>query len=458
MSNIDKLFKNAFDGARQEPPGYMWGKIAEGMGAAAGRKRKMLIWYAAASIAIMAAFTSGYYLASKQSENVMAKNTVEDRSIPQHETLTKNNTLTEEKNIQETTPEIHENTSLKPEVNQPIAQISSSKISDDQMQEKNVAVAESKLLEKMTLATVPIALALLDRQPKEVIQKIDEPREFVEDFKPIGIEPVKQSRWSMALNAGPLYAYRDVKNQGSNIFLLAGAVPDNFTARNSNSDKSYYDQIESPLLAYSGGVNVNYKAGKRIYIESGLFYSKTGQKTEEMFVYEENNQTNSTYEIINSSAGDVVNNQKSGMLMEDLQSSHTYMLSQNADGSLLYMNSSDLVLNFDFLEVPLVVKYKLIDRKLDVLLSGGISTAFLVGNSAYVSNSEDRIFLGSTENIRKVNYSASASIALQYELTKNIAFQLEPVFRYSMQAISKEYYIRSHPYSIRFLSGVNYLF
>ena len=467
MNKIDNLFKEGFQQASQAPPGYMWGKISDGLSAALGRKRKLLIWYAAASIAIMGAFTGGYYLATI---NSIADSRVADIENPTNiekgkaDLLIENvNPITELHESPEVIPELNNDKPFTPEIEvieAPVHFASNSTNDHKTSPENKEQIVENKQVAQLPLKVKPKVHENIhiDSASTEVLVE----QEIIEEKKPV-VPPVKvpkSSKWSIGGTVGPQYAYRDVRSNGSNLFLLAVSVPDNFSARSSKSDKSYYDQIETPLISFSGGMHVNYQAGKRFYIESGLYYSRMGQLTEEMFVYEESTLGNagSEYEIINSSAGDIVNQQQSGLLVEDLLESHTYVLDQSADGSLLYMNSSNLVLHFDYLEVPLILKYKILDRKIDLLISAGVSTALLVSNHAYVQNGSDKMQLGTTENIRKVNYNSSTGFALQYELNEQLAFHVEPVFRYSIRTISKDNYINSHPYSFQVFSGFNYHF
>lgn len=463
MNKIDKLFKDGFEQASQTPPGFIWGKIADSLGIATARKQRILIWYAAASIALMAAFTSGYYLAtiSSPANGVVAENEIiksPTRASSDLQTANKN-TFTETKELQHKIPVDQEikATDKSPRTTEIPVHYSSSKTGKITAEEP----AKSDINKVQQIAQVEGAKenqAATDTTEEEIFVII-EPEHIIDPYIP-PIIPPKVSRWIIGGNMGPQYAYRDVRNDGGNIFLLAGTVPDNYSARSSNSDKSYYDQIESPIIAFSGGMNVQYLAAKRLFIESGVYFSRTGQITDEMFVYEEDalGTGTSDYQIINSSAGDVVNNQKSGGLQEDLQESHTYVLNQSPDGSQLFMNTSNLVLNFDYLEVPLILKYKILDRTIDVLLAAGINSGVLVGNNAYVQNETERISLGKTENIRTMSYSGSAGFEVQYELNKHFSFKLEPVLRYALRPINKDYYIRSYPYSFQVLSGLNYNF
>ncbi|MFC2114249.1 outer membrane beta-barrel protein [Bacteroidota bacterium] len=466
MKKIDNLFSKGFQHAEQKPPAYMWGKISSSLEAAAGRKRRVLIWYAAASVALMAAFTSGYYLASynngkidlAQSEEAPSAVIQKMQEANQAVEGIVNSDVSDQlvTNIP-TQPIVDESKlvhAIKPTNSQP--QFISPKVDTESILVSEDNKIDQSLVEDVADVTMSETAVEVE---KEVISKIDAEPELPENpvIPPIAVPST--SRWRIGIQAAPQLAYRDIRNSGSNIFLLAASVPDNYGTI-STSDKSYYNQIESPLVAFTGGLNVNYNFSKRLLIESGLIYSQTGQVTQEMFVYEENilSGAGSQFEIINSSAGDINSSGQQGALLENLRESQTYLVDKSADGSWLYLNTSNLILKFDYLELPLILKYKLIDRKIDVLFAGGLTTGLLIGNNAYAQNKEDKVYLGQTDGIRTVTYSGTAGISVEYELSSKFDFTIEPRFRYGLQTINKTYYIQSYPYSFSMYAGLQYTF
>ena len=115
---------------------------------------------------------------------------------------------------------------------------------------------------------------------------------------------------------------------------------------------------------------------------------------------------------------------------------------------------------FEYLEIPVNVRYKILDKKLDVSLMGGISTNFLVGTDIrlnYTDNSSKNTDY-TTEGLNRINYSGLVGIGFEYPLFKNLILNLEPKFRYYMNPIDKEQVYDIHPYSIGVFSGISYLF
>ena len=113
---------------------------------------------------------------------------------------------------------------------------------------------------------------------------------------------------------------------------------------------------------------------------------------------------------------------------------------------------------FEYLEVPLIVKFKVIDRKLDFNLLGGISTNFLFENSVQINDDGDNTAYGETVNIQKVNYSSSVGIGFEYPVFANLLFNIEPKFRYYLNPIDKSLNLNVYPFSIGIFAGFSWIF
>jgi hypothetical protein len=113
---------------------------------------------------------------------------------------------------------------------------------------------------------------------------------------------------------------------------------------------------------------------------------------------------------------------------------------------------------FEYLEVPLIVKYKIIDRKLDFHLLGGISTNFLAGNSVKIAGDGKKYDFGETDEITKVNYAGSVGIGFEYPVLANLMLNIEPKFRYYLNPIDKSVNLNVYPYSFGLFAGISYVF
>jgi len=105
-----------------------------------------------------------------------------------------------------------------------------------------------------------------------------------------------------------------------------------------------------------------------------------------------------------------------------------------------------------------IVKYKLIDRKIDFNLQGGLVTNLMVGNKVILMQDGNAEPIGSTGSIRKFNYLGAVGFGIEYPLYKSLAFSIEPRFRYYLNSIDKSDQINVHPYSLGVFAGFTYVF
>jgi hypothetical protein len=72
---------------------------------------------------------------------------------------------------------------------------------------------------------------------------------------------------------------------------------------------------------------------------------------------------------------------------------------------------SDIQQVFRFLELPVMLRYKVIDRKVGLNLTGGVAYGFLVDNTAYTGEGSDLIS-GSHEGINTFNLSSQVGLGM----------------------------------------------
>jgi hypothetical protein len=118
----------------------------------------------------------------------------------------------------------------------------------------------------------------------------------------------------------------------------------------------------------------------------------------------------------------------------------------------------EILQQFEYLEVPLILRYRVIDRRLGFHLLGGFSSNFLVDNTAYYQEGGDKEPIGTTGNLRPINYSSVLGMGLDYSISRRFHVNLEPTLRYYLNPINTGSMIRSHPYAIGFFTGLFYTF
>ncbi|NTW32857.1 MAG: PorT family protein, partial [Bacteroidetes bacterium] len=123
-----------------------------------------------------------------------------------------------------------------------------------------------------------------------------------------------------------------------------------------------------------------------------------------------------------------------------------------------YPANYSIVLKYEFVEIPLIFKYKLINKKIGFNILGGFSAAYLFGDKSYVNIGNTRYNIGKNENIDKFMYSCIFGIGLKYTIYKKISVNFEPNIKYALKPIYKNDASKYIPYLISVSMGVCYDF
>lgn len=255
-------------------------------------------------------------------------------------------------------------------------------------------------------------------------------------------EPRESSSWRIGGQAGPQYTYRDASNEP-------------FTAQSQNN----FNNIEEGVIAFAGGVNLELQRTSRWGFQSGVYYSKIGQQS-------------STYQLSNNgivtSMGNFVLNDAPQADPNTLEPTgapaEEFAFSKDFNRSLEVVTYNavsavpapvEIEQYMEYVEIPFVVSYRMIDRRLGVNLSGGLWTNFLI-NDYYTISGPASTFDDS--NLNPVNYIGSIGLGFDYPFSEDLFFSLEPVFKYYISPVNSGADTEVHPYSLGVMTGISYSF
>ncbi len=114
--------------------------------------------------------------------------------------------------------------------------------------------------------------------------------------------------------------------------------------------------------------------------------------------------------------------------------------------------------NLDYLEIPLNLRYTIVDRIFKLQVVGGMSTNLLVNNSVTMETADGTTEIGYLANIRNVNYSGNAGIGFSYHFLDHFSLSLEPRFRYFLNSVNDATLPSTRPYTFGIYTGLNFLF
>jgi hypothetical protein len=264
-------------------------------------------------------------------------------------------------------------------------------------------------------------------------------------YYPESITPKPENRWSIAALASPTY----------------------YSSFTSGSD-SYSKQLnasEQPLVSYSAGVALSYKINKRVSIQSGLYYSSLGQTVDGInsfggFQKYNNSKGAPNFEVPTTSGTVYISNPDvylSSDITDRVLTAYTSDVFDPKKANLQPISNS-LDQNFSYLELPVVMRYKIVDKTIGINLIGGLSYNMLVNNSVYTTIDGNRYSIGKTEGLNPLTLSSSLGMGMEYNFSKKLSLNFEPTFRYFLNPFSVTTGSYNHPYSFGIFSGVSYKF
>jgi hypothetical protein len=233
----------------------------------------------------------------------------------------------------------------------------------------------------------------------------------------------KMNRWQVTPNLAPVYF-------GS---LANGSPLDDML--NSNT-KTYNTNM-------SYGVGLNYAVSKKVKIRTGINVFNVDYDTQGIVFYQDEN-AKTMKNIDPTAQGSLI--QIKPLTYVDTQLDR--VVSERFDG----------VLNqkMGYIEMPLEMSYKIIDKKFGVELIGGFSTLYLNNNEIFLRTDGLNMKIGEANNLNNIHFSSNFGIGLNYKLFKKFDARIEPSFKYQINTFSSATEFK--PYIFGVYSGVSYRF
>lgn len=317
----------------------------------------------------------------------------------------------------------------------------------------------SDLIYPKILSTVLFSTTYKESKLQKGIESVISSSDIIRNSNSAGIENLKLT---------PDNFVSENEENGINRWTISAmATPNYFSSVSFGKNEASNDLVndEKPATSYTGGMAFSYNVNKRISVQSGIYYSSVGQKVTGISSF---SGFQNYYDIkggsefsIQTSSGTIVSTNNDIFLRDNIAarvlSKYTIDSFDPSKADLTYLNNY-VTQNFNYLEIPILLKYKAIDRKIDINFTGGISYNMLVGNSAFAYVSGVKRSIGKTEGLSPVNFSSSLGMGFEYNLSKKTSFSLEPTFRYYLTPLGGLVGSSIHPYSFGIFSGLSYKF
>ena len=130
---------------------------------------------------------------------------------------------------------------------------------------------------------------------------------------------------------------------------------------------------------------------------------------------------------------------------------------QNDELGRIPTQSGSVEQQLNFIEVPVGLAYKLIDRKIGIEISGGASSLFVSQNEVFLNSQGQSQKIGSLSNVNSTSFMTNLGLGFDYNFNKQFDFNLRPTLKYQLntfESSTTDY----QPYIIAIYTGFTYKF
>ena len=465
--NLDELFRDKLLNYEQEPPAYLLENILSSV-AGERRKKKLIFWrVAGVAAALLIAFVAGWQLNNGDLPE-MKKNVIVGQSstsgVPSETKI----------QVEKVTPNSQTSSAMSQlanvEPNSPIRNSHAKSVDQSSKSEATTLVA----------ASTPVASAnesLLMKPLKNLYRLIKSETENSNTLQAKknnenSPEQIQRSidQQIMEQNKRILTAENTSKEKAR--WMVGAQVSPEYNVSHGSQSRVYASNMlnaSSNSVDLGGGISVEYKKGKRWSLQSGVYYSGLGQSSgntsnsggkDLQYASAGSNYFNTAINVdassnrmsLNSNAGVIeLSKIPSGLVVGT-------SLDEKTMNSTVIVSPTNFIQNFEYIEIPLYLRYTLIDARFDVVMLGGLSSNVLVGNQIFVEDASGKSLVGKTKDMQDLNYSGTLGLGFKYGLSKRISLNLEPRIKYYLNSLNSNSSVTYKPYTIGVFTGLSYEF
>lgn len=468
--NLDELFRDKLLNYEQEPPAYILDNVLAGV-AGARRKRKIVFWrMAGVAAALLLAFVAGWQFSMNEGKEIKQPMIASQPMIAEPAVETKEAAMVAQNNGDKIPSESGIASLASDNKSKEIGNTTTGSIVGRTAMRQETALSgatdESTLLKPLkglyrllkfdTESDNSLQISKLNRVAAESARKsIDQ--QIMEQNQQLILsqnESEKKGRWLVGAQVSP--EYNVSRSSHSQVYAS------NMISASSNP------------VDLGGGISVEFKKGKRWSLQSGVYYSGMGQSSgnssysnrnmsaskdlssnlgQEYFNAAVNIDSKSSKMMMNSTAGVIeFSGVPAGIVLG------TNLEEKALVSSAVVVSDTRFIQNFEYIEIPLYLRYTLIDSRFDVDMLGGISSNMLVGNQTFMESNAGKSLIGSTKDMEAMNYSGTLGIGLKYGLSKRIYLNVEPRVKYYLNSLNSNSSVTYKPYTIGVFTGLSYEF
>ncbi|WP_264560092.1 hypothetical protein [Flavobacterium sp. N2270] len=240
-------------------------------------------------------------------------------------------------------------------------------------------------------------------------------------------EKEKRNKWAVSTNASPVYF--------------------NSTSSGSAIDEQFKDNSKSYENSLSFGLGLEYEMSNKFSLKSGVNTLAFNYSTNDVYY-------TTTLRSVNYNVKTIERNRNGeNIILANKQA----MSNSNDVENYVQNNTGSLSQNISYIEIPLELNYKLLDKKFGINLVGGMSTLFLNSNSVSLVSNGTEMEIGKANNLNNIHFSSNVGLGFKYAFWKSFQANFQPMFKYQINTFSNDSG-NFKPYFIGLYSGISFSF
>ena len=286
----------------------------------------------------------------------------------------------------------------------------------------NIIVASTEIITKDSTLVAKIAE---EKNPlEELLAEKKEGKN--EDEK----EKEKRSKWAISSNAAPVYF--------------------NSIAEGSSLDQQFKSNAKNYSTTLSYGIGGSYMVSNKVSIRTGINNINLSYSTNDVIYQTKLNST------INNNVPTISRNSNGSNVTFSSKNNIQNTLNGDVE-NVTINNSGSIKQDLSYIEVPIELSYKLVDKKFGIEIIGGMSTLFLNNNTVSLVTDGMEMNVGKANNLNNIHFSSNVGLGFKYSFWKNFNANFQPMFKYQINTFS-ENSGNFKPYFIGLYSGISFSF
>lgn len=240
----------------------------------------------------------------------------------------------------------------------------------------------------------------------------------------------KRSKWAISTNASPVYF--------------------NSLAQGSSIDEQFDSNSKNYATTLSFGIAGSYTINNKLSLKTGINNINLSYNTNDVVF-------DARLRAVESNIPSISRNADATNMIFTSKNNTTEAFLGDVENVILENNVGALQQNIGYIEVPLELSYKVLDKKFGVEVIGGMSTLFLNQNNISLVANGIEMEVGKANNLNSIHFSSNVGLGFKYSFWKSFNANFQPMFKYQINTFS-ENSGNFKPYFIGLYTGISFSF